>query len=228
MKLRYLTGITLLVTIILICTGLYFKSTYKDYNLEEHPLWNFNVGLMTEELLSMTLEDAESTLDDANVILAVTCQDTSTFRFSCTTQQVSVAKVFKGDAIKEGDCIEIVKAGSHIFTDDDQYIDGRPNINMDFVNEMQVGKTYLVFLDYELIDRTGAATGIYITPEDILFAPIFCYDESFSQPYDSIDELSNSIDYKSVEESEFFLMSQSAVDAMYDFKNIMLEKYTLN
>lgn len=226
MKLRFVMCITLIVFILAAGVGLYFKASYyKDFNTEEEPLNNFMVGLMPDEPLDKVLENMEENLGTSNVIIAAKCEDTFTYRFKCTSQKVTIEHVFKGEGLKAGDNIEIIRDGSCIFMDESMYVDGKIPINLDFVNEMIPGKTYLIFLDRKL--ETHDDTIIYLQSEEFAIAPIFCYDNTIkNKPIAGINNERNSARYEDVKDNEFFLKSEEAIEKMVKFKDNLLQKYS--
>ena len=224
MKAKYICVILTIVIVISLCTGFYYKKSYLDFNGEENALDNFAVALIGDEFLQMQLEIMESELDDSNYIMAVRCADTFEYRYACVTQKVEVLSVFKGDNIKEGDEIEIARAGTLLDTGTDSLIDGKYIINMGFVNEMIPGKTYLIFLDREL-NTYDDDVQIYIQSEEIILAPIFCYDEIVNEPKNASDEWGTYIAYRDVKDNEFFVMSDEASEKIGQMKEKLFEKY---
>lgn len=224
MKLKNMIIITLLIIVVMSAAGLYFKSSYLDYNNEDSPLENFMVGVMSEELLDVQLNRYDRELDSSNYIIAVKCQEKSFFRHSCTTQKVKVEHVFKGNDLKAGDVIEIAKNDSEIFNSEEMKIDGRACINMGFVNEMKPGNTYLIFLDKK-IDTHDDKTVIYIT-KDYIMSPIFCYQNIANKSCNVISEDNSSAYYGDVKDNEFFLISENAIDKMTEYKEKILDKYS--
>lgn len=224
MKLKSILIITVLIITIMTATGLYYKSSYLNYNNEEFPLENFVTGVMNEELLDAQLKKYDNELDSSNYIIAVTCQEKSFFRYSCTTQKVKIEHVFKGNNIKKGDIIEIAKSDSEIFNSDEMKINGRNCINMGFVNEMKPGYTYLVFLDKK-INTHDENTVIYIT-DDFIMSPIFCYSDIENNPCTTISDFNLSAWYGDIKDNEFFISSENAIKKMEDYKENLLSKYS--
>ena len=224
MKSRYvlvLTGITFLVAL---CYGMYQKKFYKDFNLEEEPLNNFVVALVDEEFLDMQISIMEEELDSANIIIAAKCEDTFEYRFSCNTQEVSVEYVFKGDGLEEGDKIQIARNGTHIYMEQDGFIAGMPSNDLGFVNEMVPGKTYLIFLDRKL--NTFNEERIYIQTDDLIVAPIFCYEAIPNVPCTSINEIGSYARYETVKENEFFITSEKGIEKMEALKEQFISRYS--
>lgn len=223
MKIKNVMLVTFIIFLLLMGFGLYHKRTYKDFNTEAQPLSNFMVGLLSDDLLELQLNHMRENLDDSCIIVAVKCEAASNFLFNCTSQKVSVEHVFRGDDLKAGDIIEITRANSFIFMDDDMRMNGKPCINMGFVNEMIPGNTYLVFLDRKI--ETYDDTRLYIQSDEFFMAPVFCYSDIINTPCISEAEDQDTASYDAVKENEFFLMSQEAIDKMQVFKTELLSKY---
>lgn len=226
MRMKHVIVVSVLMVIAATAIGLKCRAGYRDLNAEEEPLDNFIVPAMPPNFLEMVLDGAMEQLDDDNIILAVTCTEATFFRPHCTTEKVRVQKIFKGEGLAIGEEIEFARENTHIFMDEEMRIAGKPCINMGFVNQMIVGKSYLIFLDKKLVSMDE--TEIYVQPEDIMFAPIFCYEALESYPLELVDEDSNSVEYVSAKGSEFFFSSQEDLDKMQAFKAEMLAKYPLD
>lgn len=213
---------TVLVMAVLAAIGLGVKQTYKDFNEETDPLNKFQVGVISENLLDVQLEQLELLLDEQNIIAAVTCRDTFEYHFRCVTQSAEVEHIFKGDQLEVGETISIARTSPELFFElgISDYA-----INMGFVNEMVPGKTYLVFLDYEL-DEPRSPQRIFLQSKDLAIAPIFCYDEIANYPCEVIEGGADSALYENVKENEFFIKTQAGIEKMEQFKEKVLEIYS--
>lgn len=225
MKLRYVSAITMVILIISVSIGLYTRSTYTDYNTDENAMSNFAVAISREEVFGNQLDFIKETADDENIILAVKCEDTYTYRFGCTTQKVSVEKVFKGDDVNVGDTFHLAKYNSLISRSKDGNYNGKKYINMGYVNEMIVGKTYLVFLDRK-IEKEGYDT-VYINSDKFIVSPIFCYDDIDNVPVELKEDDSNYVFYDEVKDNEFFIDSEKSNMKIKELKKELFLKYSL-
>lgn len=223
MRVKISIGLTVIIFVVLVCLGLYEKRIYKEINDEAAPLEKFEVGIMPDELLDGQLDNMRKNLNSSNIIIAVKCVDNMEFRFNCTTQKVTVEYVFKGDGLSTDDIIDVARRSSTIFMDEDMYINGKPSINMGFVNEMIPGEVYLVFLDRKL--ETFDEQKIYIQSDGFIMAPIFCYANIHNAICVSDSDDDNSASYLSVKDNEFFLMSEQGIDKMESFKKELLNGY---
>lgn len=225
MKLRYVSAITLVLLIISVSIGLYTRSTYTNYNEQEDAMNNFAVAICREEQFANQLELIRENADNENIILAVRCEDTHTYRFGCATQEVSVEKVFKGDGINIGDIFHVAKYNSLISHGDDGTYNGKHYMNMGYVNEMIPGKTYLIFLDRK-IEKEGYDT-IYIQHENYMVAPIFCYDDIGNTPMELSEDEVPYVFYEKVKDNEFFINSSESNIEIKKIKEELFAKYSL-
>lgn len=221
MKKRYTLGIYILVVCILLGIGLYSKCNYIDFNTEKKPLNNFTVGVLSNKLVDTSIEVFEESLEQNSIILAVKCEEKSKFYYRGATQKVKIEKVFKGENIKKGDEIEIQSIYS-IFMETEEN-GNKSEANMNFVNEMQIGKIYLVFLDRKIKN-----TSVYVPIEEGIMKPIFCYEQIKNKPCPSFSSEGNVAWYSDVSENEFFIINQKGIDKIEKFKEQLLKKYQYN
>lgn len=223
MKTKIVVIITGVISLCVMIVGLIFKSSYKDFNQQDNALDNFVVGIMTDELADVQIAKMYSELDNCNVIIAAECIEEPFFRFGCITEKVVIRDIFKGDNLEVGEEINIGRSSSCIFWEEEMLVNEMPTINMGFVRAMQPGKTYLIFLADEK-DMEGKER-LYIQPARFLISPIFCYEETDSVPYESIDSKGNYNEYKIAKDSEFFLSSEKSIEKIYELKKTLLSKY---
>ncbi len=226
MKLKYVVRVVIITIFIAISVGLYCKNSYRDFNEEENALDNFVVALIDDEYLEWQFQVMEENLKESNMIVAVQCEDTFTYRYSCVTQPVRIVNVFKGEGISEGDTIEIARGTTLLSIDKEAQIDGKYVNNMGFVNEMIPGKTYLVFLDRKL-NTFDEKLKVYIQSDEYLLAPIFCYEEIINTAKSPSDEYSTYVEYEKVRDNEFFIMSEDSSEKIKKMKEKLFQEYNI-
>ena len=221
MKIKYTILLTCIVCVVAVAIGLYNKSNYQDFNTQEEPFMNFEVGLISETVVAAQIERMRETLDETPIIIAAKCETKSHFLFSCTYQTVTVEKIFKGDDICVGDSIKISKSGSVFFMDG--YGNGYHSINTGFVNEMTPGMTYLIFIQNKLNNAD-----LFMVDNNLLIKPIFCYENIDNTTVQSQSDDASYTAYKNVQDNEYFFDSESAYQLMYDYKSELLVQYPLD
>ena len=197
-------------------------SLEKDFNDEKEPLDNFVVGLMDKKMVESGIEMMSENLDKSNIILAVECKEDVKFRYSCATQKVEVKKIFKGNNINIGKEIEICTV-KYLFMNKNMQVEGKQCANMGFVNKMEKGKTYLVFLD-----KRAKNTNIYVTQDDIFIKTIFSYENIKNNECIPISKEQYSIKYADAKNNEFFITSEKGIKAMEKYKQSLIQKYNYN
>lgn len=225
MKFRYVAVLTIIMLCICTTIGLRAKRKYIDFNKQKRPLDQFVIGLLPEELVDVELKMMKQKvpLEKSNYILAVVCEGSSIFRYDNLSQPVKVKKVFQGDGVNAGDEIEISRNGSCLYLNEYTIPGGpRMSVNLNFVNEMEIGKTYLVFLKEKI-----KGTDIYVDSSDYFMAPCFCYDNISSTPISSLSKEGDFAKYAEVSQNEFFCTSQSAIQKLLEYKEMLLKKYAI-
>ena len=159
-------------------------------------------------------------------ILAVRCNDPVYFRFGCATQNVSVEKVFAGSDMDVGSVFNILVSSS-LSEDGDITVNGKGYYGTNFVNTMEPGKVYLVFLDRK-IDNHDSSDPIYRFSEEFLIKPLFSYEETGSEPLSSESEGSASVSYQTAKDSEFFLASQASIDKILALREELISEYSFD
>lgn len=218
MKIKYTALITAILVAISVIIGLYYKSTYTDYK----GLEDFSVAMMKEDTFDNIMQVIIPELGNSDVIVKVRCDEEFKFRYKCASQRVTALEVYKGDTLKAGDTFEIIRDNSTIGDAADDLIGGMPIINMGFVNEMTVGKEYLVFLGKEL--NTYSKDRIYLTA-DYTIVPIFACDnvENIMDP-----TLTDGVIYTSydrVSGAEFFVLSDNLQEKVWNYKQQIFNMY---
>lgn len=203
--------ISAVVFLPLIIIGVMVRGTFVNANdLDFYPV--ATAGVYVLDALENNIELVE---DRSEYILKVRCKSDSIFVFKRTYQEVEVLHSFSGVGdIKQGDVINISPAASYIFSDDG-------SLNMGFINEMRVGREYLVFLDEP---KSSVELGITIYPTvEFIMTMIFAYDDIENAVAET-----GYVPYSVVATSEIFADDQSAINKFLKIKATFLEKYKVN
>lgn len=204
--------IMFVITIISGVIGVVCKRSY----INRTDLGYYQIGLFPDEMAAIMADRMETAIEESEYIIKVRCIGKEEFSFVLTYQPAVIEKVFKGKDLNAGDNINISKYSSYVFKTP-------PSINMGFVNTMEEGKEYLVFLNSKA-ESIEFGTEIYITA-DTTVAPVFSYDSHNNVIVDSISDTGLIAMYSDVAENEFFAESQKALDAFLKVKNDMINKY---
>lgn len=89
-------------------------------------------------------------------------------------------------------------------------------MNLNFVNELIPGNTYLIFIN-DVVHALKKQT-LYVVNREFYLSPIFCYQPIENIPLKSAKENYTVIRYKDVKENEFFLMSEEGIEKLTAYK----------
>ena len=94
-----------------------------------------------------------------------------------------------------------------------------------FVNEMEEGKDYLIFLEKKIdpLDKREQQA-IYRVVESVI-TPVFGYEERENKIVDVSKSISTYIDYELVKDNEFFVTSQKTLDGFMELKKQLLAQF---
>ena len=218
MRVRTIALITAILFVLAAVAGVINRQSFTDYTADG--LVNFKVGLLHDSLVDSTIDYMEEELSNANYILRVRAGSGMEFLFGSTQEPVTVVEVYKGEGLQSGDEIKVTRASSVIFMDN-------MSVNMGFVNEMQTGDEYLVFLDYLIEADTVKEKNIYRLSEFIV-TPIFSYQEHENVLAVPKSDWDTSVPYTEVENNEFFAVTQYGIDRLNELKAKLLEQYPVS
>lgn len=215
-RLKYTIIISGILVLLAGIFGLSRRNTYIDISKSENPLDELRVGIFTDELIEIIepQEFADLYQEESQYIVKVQCDSGVEIAHETTFQYALVEEVYKGEGLSAGDRIAIVPGGGSL---------SRNKMSMLFVNYMESGKEYLVFLEERIwIPETKE---IMYVPPGLIVRPVFAYDdtkESRPQPYEG-DRAST--EYRNVKEYEFFAESEEGLEALRDLKRRLMEPY---
>ena len=237
MKLKIIAILTGVLILGAGTAGIIARTGYKDFNKEENALDRFLVAIMYDELIDRELyyyengdeESGRKALSEAGAVLAVSCEETSVFRYHSLMQKVSVKKVFKGEGIAEGEKIYLTNRDGLIHSnekdDSSEELAGIIHANISFASEMVPGKTYLVFLERKVETESDQEIWLYHYG---LIALRFCYEEIENHVCKPIFESYHGAIYGDIKENEFFLESEESIQKMAAQKEKLLRQYPLD
>ena len=185
------------------------------------------VAEFPEALVPTMAEQALKELPESPIIIRATAMAEKDYLFSLNLQKVSVQQVYRGEGIEPGDEVQI--ALNTKFTINAQTIDGmvadEKIAELHFVNEMEEGKDYLIFLEKKIdpLDKREQQA-IYRVVESVI-TPVFGYEERENKIVDVSESISTYTDYKLVKDNEFFVTSQKTLDGFMELKKQLLAQF---
>lgn len=207
--------------------GLCQKQTYTNLLSQPEALNMLRVAEFPEALVPTMAEQALKELPESPIIIRATAMAEKDYLFSLNLQKVSVQQVYRGEGIEPGDEVQI--ALNTKFTINAQTIEGmvadEKIAELHFVNEMEEGKDYLIFLEKKIdpLDKREQQA-IYRVVESVI-TPVFGYEERENKIVDVSESISTYIDYKLVKDNEFFVTSQKTLDGFMELKKQLLAQF---
>lgn len=185
------------------------------------------VAEFPEALVPTMAEQALKELPESPIIIRATAMAEKDYLFSLNLQKVSVQQVYRGEGIEPGDEVQI--ALNTKFTINAQTIEGmvadEKIAELHFVNEMEEGKDYLIFLEKKIdpLDKREQQA-IYRVVESVITL-VFGYEERENKIVDVSESISTYIDYELVKDNEFFVTSQKTLDGFMELKKQLLAQF---
>ena len=210
--------------------GLYERKSYTDYTHRSDLLNLIQVAELSEEIAKENAAVMIEDLPNSGIIVRVTATGEYIPRFQAGQQSAIVQKVYQGDKVSVGQEIYITTTRwNYIFkaSSVDTNEDKRVIAQMGFVNRMEAGKDYLVFLDHkmETLDNDDST---FQLADEYLIAPIFSYDTHENVTIEIPEGQPTYVDYSDVKNNEFFACTKKALEYMLGIKYEMLTLYPLS
>ena len=215
-RLKYTIIISGILVLLAGIFGLSKRNTYVDITKQENPLDEFEVGIFTDDLIEIVekQEFADLYQENSQYIVKVKCDSGIEFAHATTLQYALVEEVYKGEGLSAGDRIAIVKGGGSLSSG---------SINIHFVNYMESGKEYLVFLEERI--RIPETKEIMYMPPGLIVTPVFAYDDTKESRPQSYEGDYAVTEYKNVKDYEFFAESEEGLAVLWELKRKLMEPY---
>jgi len=206
-------AIFIITTVVCAMIGVYYRRSYTDITKQPGFMQEIKVCEVTEDTV-MNL--AGILKEDAGIVLRVKAYGEVKYDFYNIRQRVQVQEVFKGSTSLVGQDIYICKGSWFMNCDGTR--------NMGFVNEMKKDDEYLVFITEKIKNLKGEIIDTYDVVDTII-TPVFNYEntENVIIPWEHTEE--GYVKYQLVENNEFFVASQEALNVIVDMKEELLNSY---
>ena len=204
------------------------RPSLTDYTSGE----NWKDNFVVEGLLSrFGIENCElmnEYLPQAPYILRVEVLEDLEVLFGEAQQKVSVKQVYAGEGLEVGQEIYLTHSGWSI-----SFVEPY-SIERQYVNIMDVGREYLVFVNGEM-DTLDSSIPVYRCsngyipeigePIPFMTTPVFCYDQKDNVPLQPTGDYGTYVPYAQAKDNEFFGVGPGVVEAWEKLKAEMLQKY---
>ena len=192
---------------------------------------NAYVSQMTQSGVERALGVMPQVLEDAPIVLCVEAAGDCENIFYSSVQKCIVREIFKGEGVYEGEIIYLTYLEWDLWLQGDFDCNRFDNsmFQRKYVNVMEVGRDYLVFVS-EISPAIYKGARVAVLPKDEIgfaFPPLFCYDDIpnvFSGNY--LKPGSSYVPYKEVKDNEFFGDSEETLNALVSYKKEVLAMYS--
>lgn len=200
--------------------GISAKASYTDWSGEENYLDSFDVAEMLETTCVRACESMRENLDASPVIAQVTCTRDVEHLFYVSRQPVTVSKVFKGEALSEGDEIYLTSSSWRLLV-----VNSFRAIERGYVNIMKPGGG--ISGVYHGASGRSNDVPVYSLNSVSIVAPVFCYEDSQNVIL-PVPSGNTYVPYKEVQGNEFFVTSQESLDMILALKDEFIQKYPMS
>lgn len=199
--------------------SLYGRMSYTNL-LKEKGDSAFSVAMLGDYADDTFFQDYKKILEEAPYIYKVKATGERIYETKSIGQRAVVEKVFCGNNELVGEDILLI-GNYRLFFLEQESGEIMYAMNTGFVNYMQEGHEYLVFIEEQL---ESPGMGMLYKLVSGIVTPIFDYSPHDNIVFNTPDENSG-IPYKQVEDNEFFAGTQKTLDNLLDLKKNMIEKY---
>ena len=213
-----LAGLTILVIAGAAIFGMSKRGSYTDIQSDPAGMNSLQVAELPEALTE-NIEDIVSILEECPVILQVKVLSERDYLFYSAAQDVVIEKIYTGDGKLEVNQEIKLTSGKWLLS-----VNIEPaSLECGYVNVMQPGKSYLVFLSgsIESMDKNEIVYSLY---DELVIAPVFAL-ESHENKAISVSGDTTYVSYLEVKDNEFFSDSQKGMENLEAKKEKLFEKY---
>ena len=178
MRSRIITVAVLVVFLAAGVFGVIKRQTYTDTASENNYMDRLNVALLPEKNVISCCNALAEELPNVPIILKVKCMDEMEYVFGAGQQKVHVEEIFKGSELvgEEELYVYSERWGLSLTV-------APVSAELGFVNVMEPGEEYLVFLSGKKVRIPGKDTRGYEMFSDMLLLPVFLYgDDPVADP----------------------------------------------
>ena len=220
MKFKWGSCFILFIVIVITVFGIFEKRTYTNIAEDKSYLDELYVAQLPENICLEETENLSVNLPQVPVIIRVSVLGDVEHIGGTSRQLVKVEDVYKGTEPAVGQDIYLTCSRWSLSLYSEPY-----SIERGFVNIMEVGEEYLVFIENQA-DGLGEKIPVYQVYVENAFTPIFSYQEHENNICETGGE-STYVKYNQVCENEFFATTQKNIMKSENYSLMNLEKLNI-
>lgn len=216
--------IIIIVTAAVFCLSAVFgmvkRTTYTDITAQDNYMDSLQTGVLPEEMAVSCCAALPDVLSQAPIVIKAKVTGGLEQLFYNTRQKIQVEKAFKGSEIQEGSEIYVFSTHGSLSLKVEP-----ASIECGFVNIMDEGEEYLIFLSGRVLDSKEGIP-MYEMYWGPIITPVFGYKDKEEKPVKYNAESEHTyVPYREVKENEFFCDSENGYKAWRELKEKMLQEY---
>lgn len=198
--------------------GIVKKQSYTNLTEQKNYMEQLQVAEIPAKLAVRSCSELALKLPEVPIILRVQAEEKIEHLFQAGRQKVCIQEVYAGEGVEEGEEV-------YLFSDHWRLsLTGEPDsVERGFVNVMEVGAEYLVFVTGQ-VQGLDTAVPVFELYDDSFIAPVFCYEDR-DNVIIPVGEESTYVSYKDVRNNEFFAETEEALQAWEELKEKMISAY---
>lgn len=221
MKIRIVRIAVLVVFLAAGAFGVIKRQVYTDIASENDYMDKLKVALLREKSVASCCNAFAEELPNLPIILKVKCMDEIEHVFGAGQQKVHVEQIFKGSELVE-------EEEFYVYSERwDLSLSVLPDsVERGFVNIMEPGEEYLVFLSGKRVKVYGKDATGYEVFSDMLILPVFLYGNRDHTPMELSENVENTyVSYSVVKGNEIFSDTEAGYAAWLELKEMLFERY---
>ena len=225
LKQIWFPALVILALIVAALTGLICRQTYTDVTAEENYTDNVLVAEMPGALCENACALGREFYPTAPVILRVRAVGEIEDYYGVSQQKVQIREIFGGTGLSVGDEIYLTCEGRGWCV----LAEGRERpltLERFFVNFLQVGEDYLVFLKDDRVEAFEDVPVYFLLLHEsrVCVSPVFCYTDRENVVVPTSGDTTY-VPYYLVRDNEFFVDTEEGLAAWQELKAELLARY---
>ena len=200
--------------------GIVKRETYIDALKQENYLDQLLVAEIHEQFAEAQCSNMLQNLPQVPIILRVEAVGEIEHLFHVSRQKIIIREVYAGEGLAAGEEYYLFARAWRLS------LDGYYNaINTGYVNMLEAGTEYLVFVEDVLEDLKGDLPALKVYDDGrVSTVPVFCYEDRQSVVI-PLSEDPTYVPYKDVKDNEFFATSEKGLEMLEALKGKILSLY---
>lgn len=200
--------------------GMVKRTTYTDITAQDNYPELLHTAVLAEDAAVSFCKEMPDMLTEAPVVVKAKVTGQLEQLFGNTRQKVQVEKVIKGSGIQEDSEVYVFSQEWRVSLSQEP-----ESIECGFVNIMDAGEEYLIFLSGRTLNSKEGIP-MYEIYWETMITPVFCYKDKGEKPvkFDAGNDHTY-VPYSELKGNEFFCDSEKGYRAWRELKEKLMQEY---